>query len=245
MTTQDGIGRTSESRTRDAMRRYPADEPSVGGSPLIVLGGFPYAGKSRLVMELRQRRRRGLHVLRQLTTRSSRLDQSGLPLENERVEYENVTSMTFAKRLLARDFVITDDKFGARYGVTRSEYDRALESSLPIIAFGSALRTFGALRELDMNCVLVFVTPVSLGVDGTFDRAELVDVVRRRSRSRSCPVDQSHFLEYCTAEAAGLGEFPDAIVVLNSDGNIEQAIRQLDEIVFQVGSSRSEIDRCL
>lgn len=176
---------------------------------VFVITGPSGVGKGTLIKGLMQR----LPQLQLSISATTRAPRSG---ELDGREYHFLAPEEFERRVQAGDFVEHADYAGRRYGTLRSELERPVGASIPVVL---EIEVQGArqVREAMPEAVQVFIAPPSL------------QDLRTRLIGRGTDGDEEveRRLAVAEQELAARSEF--AHVVVND--NLDQALDELTEIV--------------
>ena len=187
--------------------------PESNAAPplLVVLSGPSGVGKDAALIELKKLDR-PWHFVVTATTRTIR------PGERDGVDYVFLDEETFHTMKERDEFLECAEVYGRWYGVPRSQVRAGLHSGQDVI-LKIDVQGAESVRKLAPEAVFIFMVPATLG-----------DLRHRLSeRMTETSPEMERRLATATEELGRAGEFDYRVV--NRDGCLDQAIKEIDAIV--------------
>ena len=217
------MGQPMPSKTTSADHDARLDELYAEGNSLIaqirntskprvfIISGPSGVGKDSVIEELRKTFPDAQYVVT-ATTRPKRFG------EIEGTHYLFLTKEEFMDRLERNDFLEDAEVYGNHYGVPRSPIAEGLEQGRDVI-IKVDVKGAATLRKKISNTISLFLTPESMPA--------LLE--RLRDRKTDDPDVLMRRFTTATAELAEVEHFD--YVVFNEDGKLENAVKQICNIV--------------
>ena len=197
---------------------------------IVAISGTPYGGKSRLLTKFREDPENHGYILHQRITNRPRRN-----LPEEELEYVFLGKESFEKCKHLGELLVVERNFNYDYAIRLEDVRDAMGKGMASIVVTNVNDGFRKIREYYPDSVLIFVTPVELTEDFSFDGNKLKETLAKRVKRRKypCVCSMQELYEFCACEIRALRDFDRLHIITNLDGmdNLESSYKLLKEII--------------